>query len=533
MSTPTVNDTSNKAAIRSLSPHVVISKSPILKAVTRACVIVPEWRHVALSLGLGVTLLSVVFNNEILAAVKTWAASTAYNHCFLIIPIALYLLWDRRSDFVGIAPQPMPIMLLLGVPLALLWLVSERLGIMEGRQLVALSFIELLFLAVLGRHMWWGMAGPLLYLYFLVPFGEFLTPRLQDITTWFIRHGLETVGVPAFIDGYIIEIPQGTFLVAEACAGLRFLIASIAFGCLYALMMYRGPVRRALFIIASVIVPVIANGVRGFGIVYLGYLLDSAQAAAADHIIYGWVFFSLVIMLLIALGLPFRQDQIVARAVTLCDGAKASPSSMRAALAVALGVAGIAAITPAIATSLTGVTPAQIASPSMIDAGAGCAGPARDDMSGLRTMRVVCDGVAMDISWRAFSPRITAAPLMSERRRLVSRAASEGLQENWLEIADGTPSPWRIMVSTEPAFAIGVSIWIDGRPIRPGLAMRARMALNSVLGSDFMPMLVTVTPAVTWDTLNLIQRREAALSVSAFLLLHSDLDRTIGLMSRL
>ena len=85
------------------------------------------------------------------------------------------------------------------------------------------------------------------------------------------------IGIPAYIDGYMIEIPQGTFFVAEACAGLRFLIASIAFGCLYALMMYRSPVRRGVFIVASIIVPIIANGFRGLGIVLSG--LPAGQCA--------------------------------------------------------------------------------------------------------------------------------------------------------------------------------------------------------------------------------------------------------------
>ena len=304
-------------------------------------------------------LLGVLFNAEVVAAVHTWNISTAYNHCFLVIPIALYLLWDRRFDLVGIAPRPTPAVLLLGLPLALIWLVAERLGIMEGRQLAALSFVELLFLAVLGKRLWWAMAGPLLYLYFLVPFGEFLTPRLQDITTWFIRHGLDILGVPAYIDGYIIEIPQGTFFVAEACAGLRFLIASIAFGCLYALMMYRSPVRRGVFILVSIIVPIIANGFRGLGIVYLGYLLGSAQAAAADHIIYGWIFFSFVILVLIALGLPFRQDHISTRSAAAADEPAGPPLSMRGMLAIALGMVVIAAISPTVAAGLTMATATQ------------------------------------------------------------------------------------------------------------------------------------------------------------------------------
>ena len=40
----------------------------------------------------------------------------------------------------------------------------------------------------------------------------------------------------------------------------------------------------------------------------LGAILGSANAAAADHVIYGWVFFSLVMLLLVAGGMPFRED---------------------------------------------------------------------------------------------------------------------------------------------------------------------------------------------------------------------------------
>ena len=63
-----------------------------------------------------------------------------------------------------------------------------------------------------------------------------------------------------------------------------------------------------VFIAASIVVPIIANGLRALGIVALGHVLGSAQAAATDHVLYGWMFFSLVILLLIALGLPFRED---------------------------------------------------------------------------------------------------------------------------------------------------------------------------------------------------------------------------------
>jgi len=137
----------------------------------------------------------------------------------------------------------------------------------------------------------------------------------------------------------------------------------------------------------------------------------------------------------------------------------------------------------------------------------------------------------MDMTWAAFSPRITAAPLMAERRRLVLRAETEGLQENWLQTPDGAPSAWRIMTSDDPAFTIAVSMWVDGKPVRPSLAMRARMAMSSLFGSAFSPMVVTVTPAVDWDKLKPIERKDADASVSTFLLRQHDLNGTIGTLS--
>ena len=102
----------------------------------------------------------------------------------------------------------------------------------------------------------------------------------------------------------MIEIPEGPFEIAEACAGLRFLIASIVFGCFFAVVMYRSPLRRTLFILMSIFVPIFANGLRALGIIVLAHLEGNASAVAADHVLYGWLFFTLVIMILIGIGKP-------------------------------------------------------------------------------------------------------------------------------------------------------------------------------------------------------------------------------------
>jgi EpsI family protein len=135
-----------------------------------------------------------------------------------------------------------------------------------------------------------------------VPSGAFLVPALQAFTAHFAVAGLHVLGIPVYSTGALIEIPAGTFAVAEACAGLRFLIAAVAFGVFFAILTYRSPWRRGVFIALCVIVPVIANGFRALGLIAAAEWVGSPTAALADHVLYGWIFFSVVLLALIVIG---------------------------------------------------------------------------------------------------------------------------------------------------------------------------------------------------------------------------------------
>lgn len=478
------------------------------------------WRSVpraAIWLTAGLLVLGGVFHQEITAAIAVWSSSTAYNHCFLVLPIAVYLVWDRRGAVRGLSATPMPAIALAGIPIGMAWLAAERLGIMEGRQLAAMSFVELLFVAVLGWRLSWALAGPLLYLYFLVPFGEFITPRLQDFTTGFVQVGLNLLNIPVYIDGYTIEIPQGSFYIAEACAGLRFLIASLAFGALYSLVMYRSPVRRGLFMLASLIVPVIANGLRALGIVVLGNILGSAKAAATDHVLYGWLFFSIVILILIALGLPFREDERDAEAVPRTERSPRvwEPQMLRRSVLAVASVCVVAVLGPTVALALEPsgeLMPRAVAS---LDLGPEC-GPAPgtpagslQDAKGM-TRRLSCYGMVVQLRMHVLSTHVTAGPLFAaERRMLAAMQSEEGWLSAWVPAAPGQARVWRLLETPGLSKAMAVAMWVDGKPTKPGLADRLRMAWTSIVGARFSPVLITMKPEVDWSALTAEQRQEA------------------------
>ena len=485
-------------------------------------------RPVVPALGLGIVVWAVLFHAEAAAAVRVWTQSTAYNHGFLILPITLWLLWDRRDRLIGARPRPIPMLALAAVPVVLVWLLADRLGVMEGRQLMAMTLLQLLFVGVLGWGVYRLLLGPLLYLYFLVPFGAFITPALQRFTTDFVGWGLDLFGIPNYINAFLIQIPGGAFYVAQACAGLRFLIAAIAFACLYALLIYRSNRRRLTFIAVSLVVPVIANGFRALGIVTLGYYLGSAKAAATDHVLYGWIFFSIVILLLVLLGLPFREDLRGWQPPAVPPSAPAHPARpMVAALALAVA----AAFGPALSFGLhRAAAAAVVTAPPVLGAGScrvlaaeipisprlhAVAGAAR-----IAGQWVSCDGHGVRVVVVRFSPRSDPGPILLTKRHLSGRIGAENVTDARLT---DHGIVWHVVETSVPTRTTAFLLWQDGAPRETTLGFRLRQGVASLIGGASAPLLVAIAPDPDPSAQGAAGQQQALRAIADWLRAHPDL----------
>ncbi|MFM8330752.1 MAG: exosortase A [Candidatus Methylumidiphilus sp.] len=252
-------------------------------------------------------LLSIYYET-VGSLVRIWYRSETYAHCFLIFPISGYLIWRRRFKLSELAPvgdlRPLLILPVLG----LLWLLANLTGIIVLQQYAMVAMIPVLLWAVLGWEAVSEIAFPLGFLLFSVPFGEVLVPKLINFTADFAVGMLRLTGIPVYRDGTYFSIPSGDWSVVEACSGLRYLIASITLGCLFAYINYVSWQRRLLFIVLATIVPVIANGLRAYMIVMIGHFSGMTLAVGVDHLIYGWVFFGLVMALLFWLGAKWAEE---------------------------------------------------------------------------------------------------------------------------------------------------------------------------------------------------------------------------------
>lgn len=267
------------------------------------------WRWASGVLSIGILAVLAVLWETAWSMASTWWESPAFSHGFLIIPISGYLIWQQRARLAALTPKPAILGLggLAALGAALVWLTGEVAAVQLVQQLALVAILQALFIAVLGLRVAAVILFPLFYLFFGVPVGSFLIVPLQDVTAAFVVRALQTIGMPVYLDGIFIHIPSGSFEVAEACAGLRFLISSVAIGVIFAYVFYRQAWRRILFVALSIVVPIVANGFRATGLVLLAHHSGYQLAVGVDHITYGLIFLSLVLFCLFGIGYSFRE----------------------------------------------------------------------------------------------------------------------------------------------------------------------------------------------------------------------------------
>ncbi|HRQ05459.1 MAG TPA: exosortase A [Nitrosomonas halophila] len=273
--------------------------------------------HTAMQRGTAVwiTLLTIVLVLWIYrevggSIVATWLSSDTYAHGFLIVPFSLYMIWQRRHQLAAVDFRQnfWPVLLLAGLGFG--WVLASIASVWVVQQYALVAMIPLIVWAMLGRQLFTALIFPLAYLLFAVPFGDALIPPLIDFTADFTVGALQLTGIPVYREGNFFSIPSGNWSVVEACSGVRYLIASVTLGTLYAYLTYHSLTRRLVFIGLSIIVPIIANGLRAYMIVMIGHLSDMQLAVGVDHLIYGWIFFGLVMLLLFWIGAFWREDHL-------------------------------------------------------------------------------------------------------------------------------------------------------------------------------------------------------------------------------
>lgn len=243
-------------------------------------------------------IIALTYRDWLAMADQWWNIST-YNHILFVPVIVGWLMHSRWHELAKRKPEAWAPGLVLVAGALFIWLVGSLAGVNTIAQLGAVAALQLCIPTLLGPRIAAASLFPLAYMFFLVPFGDELVPTLQGVTAELVIGLTHWSGIPAVIDGVFIDTPVGLFEVAEACSGVKFLIAMVALGTLVSYCCFTRWRNRIVFMLAAVAISILANGVRAWGTIYIAQSQGVEFAEGFDHIFYGWVFFAVIVAALI------------------------------------------------------------------------------------------------------------------------------------------------------------------------------------------------------------------------------------------
>jgi len=289
---------------------------------------------------IGVLAVLAVFRGTFASMVAVWASSVTFAYGYTVFPIAVWLFWRKRRLFLKTRLRTSYAAILVLAFLGFGWAIGSAADVKIVMQYAVVGMLISLVWLIMGAAVVRVYTFPLFFLLFAVPVGEGLVYPMMEFTAAFAVRALQLSGIAVYWEGMYITLPTGQWSVVEACSGLRYFLASAILGSLYAYLTYRSTRRRALFVLASVVLPIFVNGVRAYLTILTGHLSMMQYGTGADHLIFGWVLFGAYLLALFWVGSFWREDEALDRDVVAQNSVQTTKTStLKPAVALCMGLA--------------------------------------------------------------------------------------------------------------------------------------------------------------------------------------------------
>src|SRR5690606_34589281 len=105
---------------------------------------------------------------------------------------------------------------------------------------------------------------------------------------------VRAIKMPAIIDGNSIYIPFGHILIADGCSGLRYFVIALAIGYIISYLNRYNEKRLLVVLAAAAAIGLLANWIRIFILILVGYQSEMQSSLMGDHEMFGWILFGLL-----------------------------------------------------------------------------------------------------------------------------------------------------------------------------------------------------------------------------------------------
>jgi exosortase len=243
--------------------------------------------HISLNRILRIALIvgsfAVLYHHVIHRLVQDWYTDDNYSHGFLIIPISLYFVWERRTKLKEACREAswLGLVVVLGsIALLLAGILGSELF------LTRISIIGVIAGSVLYLYGWNHLKillFPVAFLLLMIPIPAIIFSRivfpLQLLASRFGEMALQLFEVPVLREGNVINLANTSLEVDEACSGIRSLVSLLTLGIVYGYLVKSRIWVRVVLALGTIPIAMAANAIRiaGTGIAAQYYGPEAAH----------------------------------------------------------------------------------------------------------------------------------------------------------------------------------------------------------------------------------------------------------------
>ena len=234
---------------------------------------------------------------------QDWLQDDNYSHGLVVLPLAAYLIWQRRERFTAAAVRPT----VWGLVLVLVSLVQLTVGLLGAEFFISRVAILVTVVGTILFLYGWGhvrlLAFPLALFLLAIPlpaliFNQIAFP-LQLLASRVGVVAMSLFDVPVLREGNVIVLANATLEVAEACSGIRSLASLLTLSMVYSYFAEPGTGHRVLLVSATIPIAVAVNGVRVAGTGLMANRFGPESADGFFHGFSGWLMFIAAFALLL------------------------------------------------------------------------------------------------------------------------------------------------------------------------------------------------------------------------------------------
>lgn len=257
---------------------------------------------IVLSIGLLVSFIVAYFPvwKGLLAA---WIGTEEYSHGFLIIPLSVYIVWTKKDDLSEISVMPSGWGLMIVILSLLIYLFAHLAEIVTLASLSMVMFLVGVCIYIFGFAVFRKMMFPFFLLLFMIPVPAqiyaALTIPLQLLVSKVSVILAQVMDIPVYREGNVINLPERTLQVVQACSGLRSMISLLTLSAVIGYFTLKSNFLRSILFLSGIPAAIIVNMVRVFIVIVAFYFFNYDLTTGSVHTVFGIVIFFLALFFII------------------------------------------------------------------------------------------------------------------------------------------------------------------------------------------------------------------------------------------